>query len=258
MITLVVLLVLIIVLGLVWMKFKNAKNKRPEDRSALESIMATVSVNSRKSLEEAAGQLRTAEISKEEGIQKTKDAIAQLDQDFKKQIKDLMVYQSTLSRDLEVLKSQPSQMEERARASKNRMKAAQDSGKSQEVIALHKKNAIMYLDMKAKAIERISKAEKTLEEIDTTLEVTQATYENRKMILQDLLQEFKSFNGPISAAKFNSSLDVIKSLKEETVEKLAIQNAEVRASNFISGTNSSEDTDSAVSSGKYEDEFNNL
>ena len=259
MLTLCILLICIIIGGFLYMKFKSAKNKRPEERSAVESIMVSASVKGRKNMEETADAIRTVEISKEEGIQKTRDAINQLDLEFKKQIKELMLSQSNLSRNLSELKEQPAKMEGRAKASKKKMQEAMDAGKSETVIALHKKNAIMYLDMKSKVQERIVKVEKILEEIEANLEITQATYENRKVILQDMLQEFKSFTGAISAAKFNDSINIIKSLKEETITKLAIQNAEIKANDFISGTNSeTESVDATVSSGKYDEEFEKL
>lgn len=258
MLTVLVILVLVIVGMFLWMKLKTAKNKRPEERSAIESIMVSASVKGRKNLEDTADVMRTAEISKEEGIQKTNDAINQLDRDFKKAIKDMMIFQSNISRDLENLKAQPKAYEEKARISKKKMQDAKDAGKSETVVSLYKKNAIMYLDMKAKAIERIAKAEKSLEEIETNLEITQATYENKKMILQDLKSEFQSMTSTISAAKFNDSLAQIQAIKKETVDKLTAQNAEIQAQNYITGVNESSSIDTAVSSGKYEEEFDNL
>lgn len=258
MLTVLVILVLVIVGMFLWMKLKTAKNKRPEERSAIESIMVSASVKGRKNLEDTADVMRTAEISKEEGIQKTNDAINQLDRDFKKAIKDMMIFQSNISRDLENLKAQPKAYEKKARISKKKMQDAKDAGKSETVVSLHKKNAIMYLDMKAKAIERIAKAEKSLEEIETNLEITQATYENKKMILQDLKSEFQSMTSTISAAKFNDSLAQIQAIKKETVDKLTAQNAEIQAQNYITGVNESSSIDTAVSSGKYDEEFDNL
>ena len=259
MLTILIILVLVIVAMFLWMKFKVAKNKKPEERSAMESLMASASVKGRKSLEDAADAYRTAEVSKEEGIQKTKDAINQLDSDFKKAIKEMLVYQSNLARDLENLKVQPENYENKAKASKKKMQEAIDAGKSETIVALHKKNAIMYLDMKAKTIERIGKAEKTLEEIDANLEITQATYENKKITLQNILQDFKSMTTQISAAKFNDNLAQIQAIRHETIDKLNIQNAEIKAQNYISGVNdSTSDLDTTVSSGKYQEEFDNL
>lgn len=258
MLTVLVILVLAIIGMLLWMKFKVARHKRPEERSPIESMMVTASVKGKKNMQEAADAMRTVEVSREEGIQKTNEAINQLDQDFKRAIKDMMVFQSNLSRDLANLKAQPKAMEERAKAAKKKMQDAKDAGKSETVVALHKKNAIMYLDMKAKAIERIAKTEKTLEEIETNLEITQATYENKKMILQDMKAEFQSMTTSISAAKFNDSLAQIQAIKKETVDKLIAQNAEIKAQNYISGVNESAEIDTAVSSGKYDEEFDNL
>ena len=260
MVTFLVIILVLIGVGLMWAKFRRAKNKRPDERTPVESIMVSASVSGRKAMEETADQMRTAEISKEEGIQKTKDAISQLDYDFKKQIKDLMVYESGLSKDLETYKAQPSQYESKAKASKKKMQEAQEAGKPEQVVALHKKNAIMYLDMKAKAEGRIKKTEKVLGEIEINLEVVQATYENRKMVLQDMLNEFKSMNGAISVAKFNDNLAQIQAIKNETIDKLAQQNAEIKASNIISGINSEVEVGSAgnIDEGKYDDEFDKL
>lgn len=57
MVTFIIAAIVIIALVL-WFKFKIAKHKKPEERSAIESMLVTQGVKNRKSLEEAAGASR--------------------------------------------------------------------------------------------------------------------------------------------------------------------------------------------------------
>ena len=131
-------------------------------------------VKGEKSLEEAAGQIRTAEISKEEGIQRTKDAISQLDADYKTEMKNMILHQSKLSEKLNnSFKLEPGKLEAKARSSKKKMEEAQAAGKT-AVAEAHKKNALMYLSQKSKALERIAKTEKTLQDLEVNIELASA------------------------------------------------------------------------------------
>lgn len=111
MVTFIIAAIVIIALVL-WFKFKIAKHKKPEERSAIESMLVTQGVKNRKSLEEAAGAMRTAEISRDEAMQKTKDAITQLDSDFKTELKNLLLNQSKLSAKLPQMKLIPGKKKE--------------------------------------------------------------------------------------------------------------------------------------------------
>lgn len=254
MVTFIIATIVIIALVL-WFKFKIAKHKKPEERSAIESMLVTQGVKNRKSLEEAAGAMRTAEISRDEAMQKTKDAITQLDSDFKTELKNLLLNQSKLSAKLPQMKLIPGKKEGAARNSKKKMEEALAKGR-QEVANEYKKNAIMYLDQKNRALERIKRAEKSLEDLEINIDLAQATYEGRKSQLDDILQELESMHSAISTAKFRANMEMIESLRCETVNKLTEQNAEIEAQNRISGIEDS--GRNSINSADYEDEFNNL
>lgn len=256
MITFIVVIVCVLAV-ILWFKYKLAKNKKPEDRSAVETILVSQGVKGRKSLEEAAGQIRTAEISKEEGIQRTKDAIAQLDADYKTEMKNMILHQSKLSEKLNnSFKLEPGKLEAKARSSKKKMEEAQAAGKA-AVAEAHKKNALMYLSQKSKALERIAKTEKTLQDLEVNIELASAAYEGRKGVLQEYLMDFEAMTTAISAAKFNESMEQIQALRRETVDKLTAQNAEIEADNRISGLSDPGNV-SNVDTAAFEDEFNNL
>lgn len=126
----------------------------------------------------------------------------------------------------------------------------------QEVANEYKKNAMMYLDQKNRALERIKRAEKSLEDLEINIDLAQATYEGRKSQLDDILQELESMHSAISTAKFRANMEMIESLRRETVNKLTEQNAEIEAQNRISGIEDS--GRNSINSADYEDEFNNL
>ena len=130
---------------------------------------------------------------------------------------------------------------------------AEKEGKT-ELAKSYKSNAILFLDLKKKAENRITKAEKTIEETDMVIDQSKANYEAKKFILDDLLAEFETMTGSISSFKFNQSLEVIQSLKRETADKLRSMNAEVEASNVINDTTNN----SGLNEADYEEEFNKL
>lgn len=254
MVTIIIFSVVLIAIVL-WFKFKIAKNKKPEERSAIESMMVTQGIKNRRSLENAADSMRTAEISREEAIQKTKDAIQQLDYDFKTELKNLLLNQSKLSAKLPQMKLIPGKKEGAARNSKKKMEEALEKGR-QEVAEEYKKNAMMYLDQKNRALERVKRAEKSLEDFEINIDLAQANYEGRKSQLDDILQELESMQSSISTAKFRANMEMIESLRRETVNKLTEQNAEIEAQNRISGLE--DNGRNSINTVEYEDEFNNL
>jgi hypothetical protein len=62
--------------------------------------------------------------------------------------------------------------------------------------------------------------------------------------------------GSISGAKFGESLTLIRSIKEETADKLRAQNAQVEAESWVSGVQ--EEADSSVVPGEFTDDFDKL
>lgn len=251
--TLILCGVVIVLLFLVF-KYKTATSKPVEQRSALEKILSAWSVKNRQRMEEAAEQIRTPEISREEGIQRCKDAIKQLDSDYRKECANLILTRDNLKDKLPDLKKKPGLNEGKARTSKRKMQECLDKGQP-EVAEKHKKNAIMYLELKSRATERIDKSEKFVRDIEVTLDLSAAEYESRRAQLDDMLQEFESMHGAISAAKFNTSIELITSLRRETADKLRAQNAEIEASNRISGMDSASNN---VDETAFSEEFDKL
>lgn len=244
----------VIVLMLLWFKYKVATKKPVEQRSALEKILSAFAVKNRQQMEEAADGIRTPEISREEGIQKCKDAIKQLDMDYKQEYKTLILHRDNLIDKLPELKKKPGINEGKARTNKKKYEEALAAGET-ELAEKYKKNSVMYLELKRRATERITKSEKYVRDIKVSIEMASAEYESRKAQLDDMLQEFESMHGMISAVKFNNSIELIKSLRRETADKLRAQNAEIEASNRITGTDSAV---GEVDESEFVDEFSKL
>lgn len=252
--SLILVLVVVVVLFLILrFKYKISIRKNAEDRTSFEKILATFAVKHQQRMEEVANTVRTPEISRLEGIQRCKEAIRELEFDFKKELTDLIKRKDDLTDQLPKLKAKPGLNEGKARKNKKKMEEALSNGQN-DLAEQYKKNAMMFLDLKKKSIERIEKSESFLREIKITIEKSEAEYEMRKAILDDTLSEFESMHGPISRARFNNSMELIQSLRRETVDKIRTQNSEIEASNIINDNNTSAD----INSSEYEDEFNKL
>lgn len=252
MFTVIVVILVVIVLWLVF-KYKSAKNKPVEDRSSLEKILTALGTKHEKNMEEAANAIRTPSLSRDEGLLRCKKAIKDLNDDFKQQLAALIKRRDDLKDQLPTLKSKPGILNGKALNNKKKMEQAEKEGKT-ELAKSYKSNAILFLDLKKKAENRITKAEKTIEETDMVIDQSKANYEAKKFILDDLLAEFETMTGSISSFKFNQSLEVIQSLKRETADKLRSMNAEVEASNVINDTTNN----SGLNEADYEEEFNKL
>lgn len=248
--------VAIALVAMLVIKAFTGKNKPVNERSAMEKIACSILVKHRQKMNEVAESTRTVEISREEGIQKCKDAIKQLDLDYKEEIRSSMLRKSEIEDNLPKLKNKPGYHEGKARIAKKDYEKAKDAGKPEALCTALKNNVYLHLDLKDKAMKRIEKSEKFRDELEVSIEIAKATYEGRRATLDDLLAEFESMTTAISAAKFNSSINVIKSLREESVIKLREQRVEVEAQNLISGNE--EDSASQIDTSRYEDEFNNL
>lgn len=253
--TFIIVIALIAVVYLIF-KYKISMSKPADKRTAVEKIMATVGVAHRQGLEEAAEKIRTPEISRAEGIQKCTDAIRQLERDYESELKSLILKRDTLSENMSKLEATPNQHLEKAKENKRKMQEALDRGEN-ELAETYKQSAYMYLDLKEKAQQRVERSKKFLKDIKVIIEKSNIQYEMKKATLDELLQEFESMQGNISAAKFNDSLDIIKSLRKETTDKLRAQNAEIEAAEKVRGGEYGTSTDS-VPIGKYNDEFENL
>lgn len=252
MITFFIIIVVVIAVVL-YFKYKIAKNKPVENRSSVERILTGVGVSINKNLNETAEAIRTPEIAKEEGIQRCKEAIKNLDNDFKAELASLIKRRDDLKAQLPTMRKKPGSLLGKAQTNKNKMEQAEKNGKT-ELAAQYKRNAITFLDLKKKALERIKKSEKFLEEIDTAIQSSQANYELKKYTLDDLLAEFETMNTTISAFKYNQSIEIIQSLRRETADKLRSVNAEIEASSIVNDNKLGNE----VNESEFEEEFNKL
>lgn len=255
MITMSTLVFLAVVIGIILLivKIRVARNKPSEQRSAFEKILATLSVKHRENMENAANAIRTPEITKTEAIQKTKDAIRDLENGYRTQLTEMISNKAKLEEMLPKLKEKPGVWEGKAR------KAKRDSEKEEdpELKEDYKKNAMLYLSLKSKAAERITKTEKYIKSSKTAITKAQVAYEGKKAILDDMLIDLESLQAAVLEVRFNQNMEVIRSLQREVVTQLRERNAEIEASNIISGTSDNNITGD-VDSSAYEDEFNNL
>lgn len=249
----IIVLALIILYLIFRFKYKVSISKNAEDRTAFEKILASLAVKHRQNMEEAANTIRTPEISRLEGIQRCKDALNNLESDFKTELASLIKREGDLKEQLPILKTKPGLNEGKAKTNKKKMEDALAQGQN-ELAEQYKKNAMMFLDLKKKSLDRIERTEKFLREVGVTIEKSKAEYEMRRAILDDTLAEFESMHGPISKARFNTSMELIQSLRRETVDKIRTQNSEIEASNIVSESS----IETNVNSSDYEDEFNKL
>lgn len=256
--TTVIIVAIVVVLLLLWVKAKVASKKPVENRSSLDTILVSLFVMGKKNLEETAGMIRTPEISKEEALQKTRAAITDLNNDFRDQVRSLTETKLKIAEViLPTAKKAPGRLVGQAQAAKKKMEKALSEGK-QEVADVYKRNAVQYLAMKKNALERIEKCEKTLNEIETNIELSTAEFEYRRNTLEDVIIELEStVTTSISAAKFNSNMEIINSLRRETADKLRQQSADIQAQQIVSGSDTSSSSLSVVES-DYLDELNSL
>lgn len=248
-----IIVVCVILAIVLYFKWKIAKNKPVEQRSSLEKILTALGTKHQKNMEDAANAIRTPEISKEEGLQRCKQAIKDLESDFRVQLAALINRKENLKDQLPKLKQKPGILQGKALTNKKKMEEAEKEGKT-ELAKNYKSNAILFLDLKKKAEARITKAEKTIEETEVVIDSSKASYEAKKFILDDLLAEFETMTSNISTYKFNQSIEVIQSLKRETADKLRTMNAEIEAGNIINDSNN----DTGINESEFEDEFNKL
>lgn len=252
--TLIIVLVLVVIAYFI-VKYKVSSSKPANERSAMEKIITSIGVSGKQNLEDVANSMRSPEISRAEGIQKCKGALAQLELDYGNELAALMKKRDDLSVKMEDLKKRPLALENKAKECKRKMENAIANGET-ELAEEYKKNAMMYLGMKKSAQDRIVSSEKFIKNIKITIEKSQIQYESRRANLEETLQEFETMHGAISTAKFNNSINMIKSLREETAEKLRAQNAEIEAANIIrNGSVSSEENTIA---GDFTEEFDKL
>lgn len=249
--TFIWLAIAIVVFAMLWVKFKVAKNKPADQRSAFEKILATMSVKHRENMENAANAIRTPEVSKTEAIQKTKDAINELKTGYQKQLAEMISNQHKLEDLLPKLKEKPGVWEGKARKAKKDMEKETD----EELKEQFKENAMLYLSLKAKATERITKTEQYLKKSQTAITKARVSYESKQAVLEDMLIDLESLSTAIINVKFNTNMELIKSLQRECVDSLRERNAEIEASNIINGNDSPAGN---VDQSSFEDEFNNL
>lgn len=259
----IAIVVLIIAL---WLKAKSASRKTPEQRTAFESIMVTLFVMHRKNMEEAADTLRTPEISREEGIQRCKDAIRDLNDSFQRELTAILQNKANLKdKILPELRKKPGYYNGKAQEAKKKYQeyldqsnepGAKNPEKIRAMAEKYKQQGCKFLAFKKKSLDRIDKAEDFLQNIDFTIDETKMTYEERKTTLDDLKADLEMMIGSISGAKFGESLTLIRSIKEETADKLRAQNARVEAESWVSGVQ--EEADSSVVPGEFTDDFDKL
>lgn len=254
-----VIIAIVVVILLLWVKAKLASKKSVENRSSLDTILVSLFVMGKKNLDETANMIRTPEISKEEALQKTKTAIAELNNDFSNQVRSLTETKLKIAEViLPTAKKAPGRLVGQAQAAKKKMEKAQAEGKL-EVAEVYKRNAVQYLAMKKNALERIEKCEKTLRDIEVNIELSTAEFEYRRNTLEDVVIELEStVTSSISAAKFNSNMEIINSLRRETADKLRQQNAAIEANRIVSSSDTSSVGSFSVNENDFLDELNNL
>lgn len=250
--------VILLIAFLVKIKVKVAKNKEPQRRSAFESMLVTMLVKARKESEELAENYRTAEDSKEEGIQKIKDSIKELESEYRKQLRDLLYLSSDIEDNLiPGLKSKPKEYLKKAKEYKDKYSEVSNDSSKKELADTYKKNALMFLDLKERSERRLEKLIKTKDQIKISIDSATAEFESKKYILSDLLSEFQSsISQTISSANYQKSLDIIKSLRKETLDKLRKETAEITAEKKINSSSDIEDGGNDYA--KYEDKFNEI
>lgn len=253
--TIIFWVVVIFVLLLI-VKYFTGRNKNANERSALEKIVCSIMVKHKQQMNEVADQVRTVEISREEGIQKCKEAMMRLDLDYKEEVKAAMLRKQEIEDNLPKLRNKPGYHEGKARIAKGKRDEAKKAGKSEAICKAHEDNAYLHLELKAKAVDRIKRSEKYHDELEASIEVAQATYEGRRATLDDLLAEFESMTTAISASRFNTSISLIKSLREESITKLREQRVEVETQNLISGNE--EESTASIDKSRYADELESL
>ena len=262
----IIVIAVIILIAALWLKAKSASRKTPESRTAVESILVTLFVMHRKNLEETASNLRTAEISREEGIQKCKDAIRDLDESFTRELTAIKLNKANLEQKiLPELRKKPGYYNGKAQEAKKKYQeyldqsnaeGAKNPEKIRAMADKYKAQGCKFLAFKKKALDRIDKAEDFLQNIDFTIDETKMTYEERKTALDDMRQDLEMMIGSISGSRFTESLNLIRSIKEETADKLMAQNARIEAESWVQGVQ--EEADSAVSASEFTDDFDKL
>ena len=261
-----VIIVAIALLLLAWLKARAAARKTPESRSSLETILVTLFTLSRRNLAETAATLRTPEVSREEGLQRCSDAIRELNTAYQTELTAILQTKANLAEKiLPGLRKKPGYYNGKAQEAKRKYQEYLDKaeepgnpnpGRTREMAEKYKQQGCGFLAFRAKALERIDKATGYLQNIDFTIDETKMTYESRKMELDDLRSELEMMIGSISGAKFEQSMSLIRSLKEETAGKLREQNARIEAESWISGAADEERTGSVSS--EYMTDFDKL
>jgi hypothetical protein len=266
MLTTVIVFAVIIVLIMLWLKAKSGARKTPEQRTAVESILVSLFVMHRKNLEEAAETIRTPEISREEGIQRCKDAVKELNDSFQHELTLILQNKANLKdRILPELRKKPGYYNGKAQEAKKKYQeyleqAEAEGAKNPEKIRAmaekYKAQGCKFLAFKKKSLDRIDKAEDFLQNIDFTIDETKMTYEERKTALDDMRQDLEMMIGNISGAKFTDSLNMIRAIKEETADKLRVQNARIEAESWVQGVQ--EESESNISASEFTDDFDKL
>lgn len=253
------LFIVLVLLIILVFKVKIAKNKEPQARSSVEKILVSMFVSVKKNVDDVAEQVRTPEISREECLQKIKEAINSLRSEYEKEMSSLIYHHKRLVEEvIPALKQKPGQYEGKARIWKKKSEEASKAG-DQNLFKVAKDTSINFLSLKKNALDRIEKAEKQAREAESVRAIAEATYESRKAVLEDIQMEVEtSLASNISSAKFSQSINMINALKRETADKLRKQNADIEASNLANNNETSISTDSVVNSGQYEEEFDKL
>lgn len=247
--TVILVLVLIVVLFLLF-KYLTGRKKPSDQRSAWEKIACSLFVISRKNVEDAANNLRTARVMKTEALQEVDDAMSSLQSSYKENMISLKTALKQMSEvTLPKLKDQPGKLEAKARKAKKDYQASVDKGSP---IEAHKNNAKRYLQLKNEALENIKKSEKLKEKLEVTIETSKAEYEG-KMIDLEMIKSNLECMVDIPQIELNQSLGRIRSLQNELSNRM--NQDQIRAE--VESEVSREDNSSSYSS-DVEDEFNNL
>lgn len=249
MITSIVIGVLVLVLLILAVKYMTGRSKPSDQRGSLESIACSIATIFRRNTNEVARSIRTPQVMKDEAMQEVDDAIQNLEQSYKSSKVQLKLTLKNLEEKLlPKLKDDPGRMEQKARAAKKKWEESKASEGGE--IAKFKENAIKFLDMKKKAIDRITQVEKTITKIKVALDTSEAQYDMDRTELQMIKADLECVVS-VPQIQLQESINKIKSIQDELTSRVDEDN--IRAEVDAELRN-----ESTVVTTDYESEFENL
>lgn len=241
-----------IISAVVFFKYKKAMNTPADQRTSIEKILSSIAVSNKKNLEEISEAMRTPEITRTEGIQRCKEELRNLETTYKDELFSLIRQRENNSKKIEEYEKKPKEYEIKAKEYKEKMIEAENRGEK-TLAEQYKQNAIMLLDLKKKSEERIVKLHNFLKDLNSAIDLSKVQYERNKLMLEEMLLEFESMQGKVNMVKFNNCMNTLKSLKNETSEKITEQNAKIETEEYFN-----QEDMSKINTSEFEEEFNKL